>query len=120
MTQPTPDPAAAPEPAAAPTKESFEQRMERFGEEVGEAGERFGRRAEAFGERVSKDPGYQRAADTAARVWGLIILAVGAWFLADVTLGYDMPTIPWGDVWPVGLIVIGLVVILRGMGRRTA
>ena len=115
MSEPTPDPAAAP-----PPKPTFEQRMDRFGEEVGEAGERFGRDAEAWGKRISKDPGYKRAADTAARIWGLIILAVGVWFLLDVTLGYDMPRIPWGDVWPVGLIVIGLVIVLRGMGRRTA
>jgi hypothetical protein len=118
MTDATPDPAAAaPDPAPKPT---FEQRMESFGREAGEAGERIGRKAEEFGDRLAKDPGISRAADTAARVWGLIILAVGAWFLVDVTLGYDMPSIPWGDVWPIGLIVIGLVVVLRGMSRRTA
>lgn len=125
MTQPTPDPAGtpAPDPAAAPEpapRPTFEQRMESFGEEVGAAGERFGRQAEAFGERMAKDPAMSRAADAAARVWGLIILGVGAWFLVDVTLGYDMPSVPWGDVWPVGLILIGLVVVLRGMSRRTA
>jgi hypothetical protein len=113
------EPAAEPEPIPAP-KPSFEERVNRFGEEVGEAGERIGRDAEAWGKRISKDPGYRRAADTAARVWGLIILAVGAWFFADVTLGYDMPRIPWGDVWPIGLIAIGLVVILRGTRRRAA
>jgi hypothetical protein len=118
MTEATPDPAA---PAPAPTpKPTFEQRMESFGREAGEAGERIGRKAEEFGDRLSKDPGISRAADTAARVWGLIILAVGAWFLVDVTLGYDMPSIPWGDVWPIGLIIIGLLVVLRGMSRRTA
>jgi hypothetical protein len=119
MTEPTPDPAAAPGPEAAP-RQTFEQRMDRFGEEVGEAGERIGRQAEAFGDRMSKDPGYRSAADTAARIWGLIILAVGAWFLVDVTLGYDMPSVPWGDVWPIGLILVGLLVVVRGMGRRTA
>lgn len=133
MTQSNPDPAAAaapgtgaapgsapaPAPAVPPTQ-TFEQRIESFGEEVGAAGERFGRRAEAFGERLSKDPSISRAADTAARAWGLVILAVGSWFLADVTLGYDMPGIPWGDVWPIGLIVIGLLVVVRGMSRRQA
>ena len=114
MSEPTPDPSGT-----AP-KRTFEERMERFGEEVGEAGEKFGRDAEAWGKRVSKDPAYKTAADTAARVWGLIILGVGVWFLLDVTLGYDMPRIPWGDVWPIGLIIIGLAVLLRGMGRRTA
>ena len=125
MTQSTPDPATdtttASEPAAAPPpRQTFEQRMESFGNEVGAAGERFGRKAEEFGERMAKDPSVSRAADTAARVWGLIILAVGVWFLVDVTLGYDMPSIPWGDVWPIGLILIGLLVVLRGMSRRTA
>ena len=132
MTQSTPDPATTPEPAAAPAPEpaaasaplpprqSFEQRMESFGEEVGAAGERFGRQAEAFGKQLAKDPAISRAADTAARAWGLIILVIGLWFLVDVTLGYDMPSIPWGDVWPVGLIVIGVLVVVRGMSRRSA
>ncbi|MES1239633.1 MAG: hypothetical protein ABUL57_02090 [Chloroflexota bacterium] len=118
MSDPTADPTA--DPATAPPKPSFEERMERFGQEVGAAGERLGRDAEAWGKRVSKDPGYKRAADTAGRIWGAIILALGIWFLFDYTLGYDMPRIPWGDLWPIGLIVIGLVVILRGMRRRTA
>lgn len=128
MTQSTPDPATTPDPAAAtpepaaapPPGQTFEQRMESFGQEVGAAGERFGREAEAFGKRLSKDPAISRAADTAARAWGLLILAIGVWFLGDVTLGYDMPDIPWGDVWPIGLIVIGLLVVVRGMSRRPA
>src|SRR5512134_1709235 len=69
-TEPTPI-APAPEPAPRPT---FEQRVDAFGREVGAAGERIGREAEAVGERLSKDPGVQRAADTAARIWGLIVL----------------------------------------------
>ena len=119
MSESKTDPEMAPIP---PSKPSFEQRMDRFGEEVGEAGERFGRDAEAWGKKISKDPSYKRAADTAARVWGLIILAVGVWFLLDVTFGYDMPRIPWGDVWPIGLIVIGLAfglalaIVLVGLG----
>jgi hypothetical protein len=114
MSQPTPGPSWRP-----PTERvTFEERMESFGREAGEAGERIGRDAEAWGKRVADDPRYRRTADTAARIWGLIILAVGVWFLIDVTLGYDMPRVPWGDVWPIGLIVVGLVVILRGTGRR--
>ena len=108
---------SAPDPELAPT---FGERMERFGHESGEAGERFGRRAEAAGARWSKEPGVVRAADTASRIWGLIVLAIGLWFLADVTLGYDMPSIAWRDLWPVLLIGIGLVVVIRGMTRRRA
>jgi hypothetical protein len=65
-------------------------------------------------------PGIARAADTAARVWGLIILLVGLWFLADVTFGLDMPAVPWRDLWPLGLIVIGLAILFRGAGRQRA
>ena len=61
-----------------------------------------------------------RNADTAARVWGLVLIVVGAWFFAEFTLGMDLPAIPWRELWPLGLVVIGLVVIVRGMSRRSA
>lgn len=118
--EPTPEPAPAPapaptaEPAATPT---FEQRMDSFGREIGAAGERFGKQAEAAGERLAKDPTIQRTADSLARIWGVVILAAGLWFLADVTFGMDMPAVPWGDLWPLGLILIGLFVVVRGMAR---
>jgi hypothetical protein len=96
----------ATEPLRSPT---FEERVERFGQEAEDAGKRF-----------AANPAVKDAADTAARVWGLLLIAVGAWFLAEFTLGYDLPSIPWRDVWPIGLIVIGLAVILRGMMRRNA
>jgi hypothetical protein len=119
-TPPSPDEPATPE---SPTNDAerpptFEERMDRFGREVGEAGERFGRRAEETANRWSRDPSVVHAADTAGRVWGLLLLAVGLWFFADVTLGYDMPSIAWSDVWPIALIGIGLLVLVRGMSRR--
>lgn len=58
------------------------------------------------------------AADTGTMVWGLILIAVGLWFFLDQTLGFEMPDIDWGDVWPLILIVLGGVVILQGLGRR--
>jgi Domain of unknown function (DUF5668) len=110
-------PQQPPQPERART---FEERMERFGKEAGEAGERFGKRAEEAANRWSRDPGVVHAADTAGRVWGLILLAVGLWFFADVTLGLDMPHMAWRDFWPVALIGIGVLVLARGMTRRRA
>ena len=110
-----PPPSPAPEVPPSPT---FEERMDRWGNEVGEAGERFGREAEAAGKRLASNPAVADAADTAARVWGLLVLGVGLWFFAEITLGYDMPSIPWRDIWPLGLIVIGLAVVFRGLARR--
>jgi hypothetical protein len=108
---------AAPDP---PPSLTFEQRFERFGQQAEEAGKRIGREAEDAGRRIAANPAVARAGDTAARIWGLMLLAVGLWFFVEVTLGYNMPSIPWRDVWPLGLIVVGLFVILRGLSRRSA
>ena len=108
-TTPTPPPAEA---------RSFEQQMEELGRRAGAAGEKFGKEAEAAAKRWSKDPTVVGAADTATRVWGLFVLAVGVWFFADITLGIEMPAIAWRDVWPVALIALGLAVLVRGMASR--
>jgi len=52
------------------------------------------------------------------RAWGLVLVAVGLWFFASVTLGYDLPTLNWNLVWPLGLIALGVVVIGSALGRR--
>lgn len=63
-------------------------------------------------------PAAARGADWASRAWGLIVLAVGLWFFADVTLGLDMPSLAWRELWPIVLIVVGLAIVLRGLARR--
>ena len=50
-------------------------------------------------------------------VFGLIVIAIGAWFFLDRTLGFDLPDIDWGGLWPLILIAIGAW-ILVGAGRR--
>jgi hypothetical protein len=128
MTQATPDPntpgapdAGAAEPVAAPPpRASFEQRVEGFGRDIETAAERLGREAEAAGHRLANDPNARRAGDVAARLWGVIVLAIGLWFLADVTFGVQMPSVPWRDVWPLGLILLGGLIVLRGMTRSRA
>ena len=99
---------------------TFEQRVNAFGRQAGEAGERLGREAEAAADRWKKDPGIVAAGDTLGRVWGLLVLAVGLWFFADITLDLDMPAIAWREVWPIALIVLGLAVLIRGMAGRRA
>jgi hypothetical protein len=123
MTDPIPDatsepvaaPAATAAPAAAP---DLADRMKSLGQEAQVRGEQLGREAQAAGDRWAKDPRLVGAASTANRVFGLVLIAAGAWFLADVTLGYSLPTIPWRDLWPALLVVLGLIIIGRGMTRR--
>ena len=105
MTEPSNDP-ATPAPAA-PTPPRFEQRMESFGREVEEAAQ-----------RVSHDPALRSGVDLAARVWGAILVGLGAWFFVEFTLGYDLPSVPWRDLWPVALILLGGAIVLRGAQRR--
>ena len=50
-------------------------------------------------------------------VLGLIVIAIGLWFFLDRTLGFDLPDIDWGGLWPVVLIAIGAWILL-GAGRR--
>ena len=50
-------------------------------------------------------------------MFGLIIIAIGVWFFLDRTLGFNLPEIDWGGLWPLILIGIGAW-ILVGAGRR--
>ena len=107
-------------PPVGEPRPTFEQRMESFGREAGAAGDRIGRKAEAWGKEIEKDPRARRAADAAARLWGVVLIAVGAWFLLDVTFGYDMPRIAWRELWPIGLILVGGFIVMRGLARNRA
>ncbi len=45
-------------------------------------------------------------------VW-LIVLTVGVYMLLPI-VGIPMPSIPWRIVWPLGLILIGILILLPG------
>ena len=68
-------------------------------------------------------PGQARARDhrpnTAAIVVGLILIGLGAYWFLDQTLGLALPRISWGGVWPVILIVIGGLILIRSLDRRS-
>lgn len=98
--------------------QGFEGRAEAFGREVERRAEAFGAEAEAAGRRLAKDPAVMEFADIWGRFWGLLLLGFGLWFLADVTLEMDLPAIAWDRIWPVLLIALGALVVLRGIGRR--
>ena len=81
--------------------------------------EDLGRDVEDAASRWSRDAGVKRNVTYVGRLVGLVLVMAGAWLSAGVTLGYDLPTVPLRDVWPVALIVLGGAVILRGFARRT-
>ena len=63
-------------------------------------------------------PPRSREGNAASIVVGLVLLAVGVWYLLDHTLGIEMPRIDWGDLWPLFLIAIGAAVIWQAVRRR--
>jgi hypothetical protein len=64
-------------------------------------------------------PPRSRESNVASMVVGLILLAIGVWYLLDQTLGIRMPRIDWGDIWPIFLIGIGAIVLIRSARRGT-
>jgi hypothetical protein len=60
----------------------------------------------------------ERRSSLGAIVFGLVILAFGVYYFLDRTLGLALPPIRWGSLWPVILIVVGGLIVLRSIERR--
>jgi hypothetical protein len=63
--------------------------------------------------------GRDRRPSPAAIVVGLVLIGLGVYWFLDWTLGVAMPPIAWGSVWPVILIVIGGLIVVRSLDRRS-
>jgi hypothetical protein len=61
-----------------------------------------------------------RGPSVVAIVIGVAVLLIGLYYFLDTTLGLDLPAVRWSSLWPVILIVIGGVIVLRAMGRRSS
>lgn len=55
----------------------------------------------------------------ASLIFGAIILVVGLWFFATRTLGFDLPDIEWGQLWPLILIGVGAWIVYGATRRNT-
>jgi hypothetical protein len=55
---------------------------------------------------------------TGTIVVGGILVAIGLWFFADQTLGLDMPSLRWSQLWPVFLIGLGVWIAIGSLRRR--
>jgi hypothetical protein len=50
-------------------------------------------------------------------VFGIVLVAIGLWFFAGVTLGLEMPDLQWRDLWPFIIVAIGGWIVLSSMRR---
>ena len=66
--------------------------------------------------------GTGRGLDWGAVVFGVLLVVIGAYLVLKDTLKLDIPDISWDMAWPIILIAIGVIVLLRAMtghsGRR--
>ena len=58
-----------------------------------------------------------RGPSSVAIVVGLIILAAGLYFFIDRTLDIDLPVIHWGSLWPILLVIVGGLIVVRALDR---
>ena len=54
-----------------------------------------------------------------AIVIGLVLIAIGLYYFVDRTLGINLPGIQWSSVWPIILIVLGGLILVRSFQRRS-
>jgi hypothetical protein len=59
-----------------------------------------------------------RRASPFAIVIGLIFIVIGMYYFLDRTLGIALPPIEWASVWPIVLIVLGGLILVRSFQRR--
>jgi hypothetical protein len=60
-----------------------------------------------------------RRPSTVALIVGLALIVIGIWLFVDRTLGIALPNIAWRSLWPLALIVVGALVLIRSLDRRT-
>lgn len=63
----------------------------------------------------------RRSMDWGALIFGVIILVIGGYLLLKDTFKVNLPDISWDMAWPVILIALGAVVLIRaftGDARR--
>lgn len=82
----------------------------------GEAGDEAPAAAPAGGAPASWPPAANAAGGPGGRViLGAILIVIGAWFLAAEFL----PWLNWDLVWPIGLVVIGILVLATALRRSS-
>jgi hypothetical protein len=71
-------------------------------------------RARELREKERRD----RSPSPFALVVGLVLIVLGGWWFLERTLGISLPRIAWGSLWPLLLIILGGVILIRSFDRR--
>ncbi|HEX6140685.1 MAG TPA: DUF5668 domain-containing protein [Candidatus Limnocylindria bacterium] len=63
--------------------------------------------------RPSRSPGWGGVA------FALLLIGVGGWYLLRNTFGLDLPELDGETVWPILVVLLGVAILVRAMGRRS-
>lgn len=63
--------------------------------------------------RPSRSPGWGGV------VFALLLIGVGGWYLLRNTFGLDLPELDGETVWPILVVLLGVAILVRAMGRRS-
>ncbi len=61
----------------------------------------------------------RRGRDAGALVLGAILLLVGGYYVLRNTLGFDLGELDGERIWPVAVIAIGLMIVIRAIDRSS-
>jgi hypothetical protein len=67
----------------------------------------------------SWQPSVDRGPGWGSIIFGIVLVAIGLWFFAGVTLGLEMPDLQLRDLWPLIIIAIGGWIVLSSMRRQS-
>ena len=66
-----------------------------------------------------RDRDRDRRPSAIAIVIGLVLIAIGLYYFLDRTLGIALPGIQWSSAWPIILIVLGGLILVRSFQRKS-
>ena len=64
------------------------------------------------------DTRHGRRRDLGGIIFGGILLVVGIYYLFQQTLGFDIPDLNWDQIWPILVVLLGVVILYENWSRR--
>jgi hypothetical protein len=62
----------------------------------------------------------RRSRDTAALVFGAMLLVAGGYAVMRNTLGFELGGLDGERIWPVAVVAIGLMIVIRAIDRSSS
>jgi hypothetical protein len=75
--------------------------------------------AAASGWRSERMIGRERRRDSGAILFGVLLLFVGGYYVLRNTLGFDLGELDGERIWPIAVVIIGVMIPIRAVDRSS-